>query len=226
MTASSPLPSYLYVPNMIGYARVIAMLLSFAYAQENWKFTCFCYLLSQALDAVDGFAARGLNQCSELGAVLDMVTDRVSTTGLCVVLAQIYPQYLGAFCALICLDMFSHWYQMYATLASGGTSHKKNTNWILKLYYNRPILFTVCAGNELFFVSMYALHFGGGPMLPLPPTMQPMAFFRAVGFCAAPFFVFKQFTNVVQLLTACGTIVEIDAKRAKASGAVASKRAL
>jgi len=38
-----------------------------------------------------------------------MVTDRVSTTGLCVVLAHLYPAHLAHFCALIFLDLFSHW---------------------------------------------------------------------------------------------------------------------
>ena len=52
---------------------------------------------------------RALGQTSELGRVLDMVTDRVSTTGLCVVLAHLYPAYLAHFCALIFLDLFSHW---------------------------------------------------------------------------------------------------------------------
>lgn len=238
--------SYLYVPNLIGYVRVIAMLLSYAHAQDDWYFSMQCYVLSQALDAVDGWAARQLNQSSELGRVLDMVTDRVSTTGLCVVLAQIYPQRLGAFCALICLDLFSHWYHMHATLVGGAQSHKGSSNWIVRLYYNRvrrsapspparsprlqssaraqPILFTVCAGNELWFVSLYAMHHlaasGGGYVL---PVLQ-MPLFQAGFYLATPFFAFKQFTNFAQLLTACGSIVELDAQRAAQCSAAAAKR--
>ena len=39
-----------------------------------------CYFLSGFLDHFDGHAARKYNQCSQFGATLDMVTDRVATT--------------------------------------------------------------------------------------------------------------------------------------------------
>jgi CDP-diacylglycerol--inositol 3-phosphatidyltransferase len=39
---------------------------------------------------VDGWCARKFNQVSTFGAVLDMVTDRVSTACLLVILSQIY----------------------------------------------------------------------------------------------------------------------------------------
>ena len=39
-----------------------------------------CYFLSGFLDHFDGSAARRLGQCSQFGATLDMVTDRVATT--------------------------------------------------------------------------------------------------------------------------------------------------
>lgn len=40
------------------------------------------YGVSCLLDAVDGMAARALNQTSKFGAVLDMVTDRCVSTFL------------------------------------------------------------------------------------------------------------------------------------------------
>ncbi|OMH82693.1 CDP-diacylglycerol-inositol 3-phosphatidyltransferase [Zancudomyces culisetae] len=40
------------------------------------------YGLSELLDAADGYFARKLNQCSKFGQVLDMVTDRCTTTCL------------------------------------------------------------------------------------------------------------------------------------------------
>ena len=39
-----------------------------------------CYFLSGFLDHFDGHAARKYDQCSQFGATLDMVTDRVATT--------------------------------------------------------------------------------------------------------------------------------------------------
>lgn len=40
------------------------------------KYCTLAYCISCLLDAVDGQAARALNQTSKFGAVLDMVTDR------------------------------------------------------------------------------------------------------------------------------------------------------
>lgn len=60
------IPVALYVPNLIGYARVITGILSFPYALHSpWVFLCL-YAFSYGLDALDGVAARGLNQCTYL----------------------------------------------------------------------------------------------------------------------------------------------------------------
>ena len=58
---------YLFVPNLIGYARVILALVGYAVALHHHQVTLFCYMGSQLLDAVDGLAARMLGQSSEFG---------------------------------------------------------------------------------------------------------------------------------------------------------------
>ena len=110
----------LYVPNLIGYVRIALAFVGYAYAFDSLQVTLGAYLLSQALDVADGFAARALGQSSKFGAVLDMVTDRTSTACLCLVLSRLYPQHVPGFAGLITLDLFSHWFQMYASLAAGG----------------------------------------------------------------------------------------------------------
>lgn len=100
---------YLYVPNLIGYARVVLALVGYGFALSNYRLTLASYMISQLLDAADGYAARALKQSSTFGAVLDMVTDRASTTCLCAVLAHLYPDFILGFCALVMIDMFSHW---------------------------------------------------------------------------------------------------------------------
>lgn len=111
-------PVWLFVPNLIGYARVISGVAAFYYAFNPATFSTFVYLymISYALDAVDGVAARRLGQASKFGAVLDMVTDRVCTAGLLAVLAHFYVHdecnrtyYIWA----MILDVGSHWLQMY-----------------------------------------------------------------------------------------------------------------
>ena len=107
------------------------------------------------------------------------------------VLCVFFPQYMFWFQLLVILDICSHWIQMYSSLIHGEASHKVtdlSANPIMRLYYMRvrvelyeikinyniytkclilyfssqPVLFTFCAANELFFASLYMLHFGSG----------------------------------------------------------------
>lgn len=109
------LPVWLFVPNLIGYVRIISGLLAFVAARDpaRWAEFFLLYAFSYSLDAVDGVAARKLGQTSRLGAVLDMVTDRFCTAGLLSVLAALYPAWHWVFTFLMILDIVSHWAQMY-----------------------------------------------------------------------------------------------------------------
>ena len=207
--------SFLYVPNLIGYLRVVAGFVSYTYASPHSsvhapRVAFSLYLIGQALDVVDGFAARYLRQTSELGRVLDMVTDRASTTCLSLILASLYPHYLTLFCALITLDLFSHWYHMHAALIGGASSHKGSANWVVRLYYRRSVLFIVCAGTELWYLSLYAMYFVPDLMFSLPGGIA-LPLCRTLTMITTPIFAFKQVTNVVQLHVAMHTLVEIDA---------------
>jgi CDP-diacylglycerol--inositol 3-phosphatidyltransferase len=60
---------------------------------------------------------------SKFGGVLDMVTDRVSTCGLLVILAQFYPEYSFWFIFLIVLDITSHWFHVMRYAATALTPY-------------------------------------------------------------------------------------------------------
>jgi CDP-diacylglycerol--inositol 3-phosphatidyltransferase len=104
--------------------------------------TCsLLYSFSCLLDALDGIAARHFNQATRFGAVLDMVTDRCTTSCLLVFLSSAWPRWSLLFQGLISLDVASHYIHMYATLTMGsaGQSHKKvdqTRSRILNLYYS------------------------------------------------------------------------------------------
>ena len=66
----------LYVPNLIGYARIACAAYACAVAFDDIYAFFAVYLLSYICDELDGRFARKFNQCSEFGRVLDMVTDR------------------------------------------------------------------------------------------------------------------------------------------------------
>ncbi len=63
--ASAPPPNvYLFVPNIIGYARIVFGIASLFYMETAPEIAMFLYWLSAFLDAFDGYAARALNQCA------------------------------------------------------------------------------------------------------------------------------------------------------------------
>ena len=72
---------YLFVPNLIGYVRVITAAASLIIMPSHPKMCTLVYFISCILDVFDGMAARALGQTSKFGAVLDMVTDRSVSRG-------------------------------------------------------------------------------------------------------------------------------------------------
>ncbi|KAI0202614.1 CDP-diacylglycerol-inositol 3-phosphatidyltransferase-like protein PIS [Astrocystis sublimbata] len=161
---------FLFWPNLIGYFRIVLAIASLYYMPLHPRTCSLLYSISCLLDALDGYAARYFNQSTRFGAVLDMVTDRCTTSCLLVFLSSAFPRWAIVFQGLISLDFASHYIHMYATLAMGGSaeSHKnvdKSRSWLLNLYYtNRTVLFVTCALNELFFIALYLLSFSS-PLL-------------------------------------------------------------
>jgi CDP-diacylglycerol--inositol 3-phosphatidyltransferase len=174
---------FLFIPNIIGYTRVLLAASSLYFMRWHPKYCTCLYMVSCLLDAFDGMAARRFGQSTKFGAVLDMVTDRCTTACLLCYLCSAYPSYTVYFQTLVSVDLASHYMHMYryiryagyglivSTLNQGVSSHKKipkEQSWILRQYYgNNVVLFLFCACNELFFVSIYLLSF------PPPPNSPP-----------------------------------------------------
>mmetsp|Transcript_14282 Transcript_14282/g.28473 ORF Transcript_14282/g.28473 Transcript_14282/m.28473 type:complete len:218 (-) Transcript_14282:306-959(-) len=204
---------YLFVPNIIGYVRIITGILAFLYAHD-WRLFFGFYFISYFLDCLDGLAARKLNQATRFGQMLDMVTDRCCSACLLALLASLYPGLMGfGFYMLLALDLGSHYCMVYSQLLSGTENHKKvsdQATWLLKTYYtNQAVLFFLCLFNESFFVMAYLLfHANGSPDAEFvkPPAM-------AVLLVCLPFMALKQLINLLQLLMACGNIVDFDVKQ-------------
>lgn len=93
MTKTTTCQVLLYVPNLIGYARIVLLLASLRTMLHDPYVTASLYMLSALLDAFDGMAARRLNQCTKFGAMLDQLTDRVATSMLLMALSVLYPAY-------------------------------------------------------------------------------------------------------------------------------------
>lgn len=172
---------YLYLPNIIGYARVCCAMYAFASALRNPYHCVTAYFMGFVLDETDGRAARTFNQASTLGAVLDMVTDRLSTAGLLAVLGMLYPRSYMLFLSLMFLDIFSHWFQMYSTFVSGNESHKdvNSRSWVVRVYYrNRIFMGLCCISCEVLYLSLYALDWRQFREWPLVPVYLPRQLYQ------------------------------------------------
>jgi CDP-diacylglycerol--inositol 3-phosphatidyltransferase len=218
---------YLYVPNLIGYVRILLIVVAF-HNISDYKTFFICYALSQVLDMADGYAARLLKQSTKYGAVLDMVTDRASTACLLVVLGHFYPKYMSFFLFCVGLDIISHFTQVSSSLMLQLDSHKVGSSPLMRLYYgNRYFLAFMCAGNEGFFLFLYLLNFYSGPLVTLPsfltpvvslltgsprPTIEFVKFFAF--FVCGPVMALKQWINIEQWISAGAEIAnKIDNKK-------------
>ena len=205
---------FLYVPNIIGYVRFGFYLASFIFhSLGNWQLCISLYAIAFVLDEFDGRAARALNQSSNFGAALDMVADRSATAGLCLILAQLYPNYLLAFIGAIALDISSHYYLIYATGILGKSSHKDSAQWstngLLKLYYgNKSFMDLLILGNELFYMLLYLNFYLLGMNFYLG-DLNVNIWQLLLSICL-PIYILKQATNILQLQASAQEIASID----------------
>ncbi|KTW28941.1 hypothetical protein T552_01570 [Pneumocystis carinii B80] len=211
---------FLFVPNLIGYFRILLAAASLKFMPYHPKYCTWLYILSCLLDAFDGMAARWLGQSTRFGAILDMVTDRCATSCLLCFLSSAYPAYTFTFQFLISIDLASHYMHVFSTLSQGSSSHKKipdDQSWILRQYYqNNVILFVFCAANELFFVALYLLSFPPKS----PPRLGyvfniPLSYPVLIGIISFPICLGKQIINIVQMINAAKALADIDKENRK-----------
>lgn len=210
----------LFIPNLIGYTRVVASLFSFTlmiFVPDQWFLAIVSYIYSFAADLFDGMAARKFNQCSSFGGLLDMVTDRCSTLGLLFILYGEYGAVEKAhfglfrllFLSLAILDISSHWCQMYST-SSLQIHHKSaegnaNRFFLVRWYYQcYPFFGYCCVSAEITYVTLYILgHTHNESLIVVGGHLLKLL----IPGCAV-----KQIVNVFQLCSACYAVADHDAK--------------
>lgn len=190
---SSKLSVYLYVPNIIGYIRVLLNCLAFSLCLRNKIIFPILYFFSFVCDAVDGWCARRFNQVSTFGAVLDMVTDRISTACLLVVLSQLYNTFLA-----------------------GKASHKDvkdSTNWLFRAYYgNRMFMAYCCVSCEVLYLILFYLAENQTETLAdvLSSNLQKITLISFLIGTSLFGWATKQIINVIQMKTAADMCVLYD----------------
>ena len=209
---TDPSSIYFFVPNIIGYLRIIFALWSFWIAFDSPNLFLVLYTLSFVLDAADGWAARLLDQCSAFGAILDMFTDRAATSAVIVVISHVVkpisPIQVFVAALLVFLDVASHFTRMYASMFTGKQSHKDTSDSIFSLlavyYSNRKFMGALCVGQEFFYILYYAQYFFA--------SSAAGGLISASLYIAAPLCILKQVVNVQQLVDAMYHIAEYDAE--------------
>ncbi|PIO31115.1 hypothetical protein AB205_0008480 [Aquarana catesbeiana] len=156
---------------------------------------------------------------TKFGAMLDMLTDRCATMCLLVNLSLLYPSYTLLFQLSMSLDIASHWLHLHSSILKGSDSHKTidlSGNPVLRLYYtSRPVLFLMCAGNELFYCMLYLLYFTEGPAVALGP-LGAVGIFRLIFWVSCPISLVKSGISLLHLVTASCNMAALDcAERAK-----------
>lgn len=197
---------YLFVPNIIGYLRILLLVCSFYFIMHNHRLAMLLYSISYAMDAIDGLAARIFKQSSLFGSMLDMLTDRVATMFLLITLAHLYPEHHFNIQLLAGIDIVSHWLHFFSASIQGKNSHKSSdleTNILMRYYYeNKLILSSVCAMEQIFYSLYVVMHFERN----LLPVYVTWILWFVCGLGVA----FKNMINVMQILGACRIMVRVD----------------
>lgn len=188
-------------------------LFGFFIAESHPLTFILCYTMSFVLDAADGMAARALGQCSNMGVILDMLTDRASTAGMLVIIdkaLQPAPHYVSFILAsLLFIDVASHFCRMYCTLFIKKNSHKDVSDSIftlLKVYYsNRRFMGVLCIGQEFTYIFLFAWS-----AYKHVSVLGDLLFYTTA-VLSFPCFL-KQITNVQQLVDGLYHIAVIDAE--------------
>ncbi|SOV17591.1 phosphatidylinositol synthase [Plasmodium sp. gorilla clade G2] len=200
---------YLYIPNIIGYIRVILALLGFIISRKNiLLFVCF-YGASQVLDALDGWTARKFNQTSVFGQILDQITDRLSTSLLYLLNSSVYEEYITLIGLIMIADIAGHYFHSTSCAIAGNKTHKKieKGNKLLKLYYEKPWVMVICIiAYESFLICAYSLRVTVKKSLIYKLSYYALIF-------SFPLAAFKMFTNVSQGVYGVKCLVDMDCKK-------------
>jgi len=154
------LPVALYIPNLLGYARIALAFGGLRFAASDPVWAVALWIGSAFLDLFDGILARALRQTSRLGVFLDIAADNILRTVVWVAAASAAASLdthssaqVAVSCAVICLE----WTTMVSTqvYAAQNSQHWKEARgkdpWIIQVFFNSNFR------NPLGFLGVYGL---------------------------------------------------------------------
>lgn len=188
---------YFYVPNLIGYIRIVLNLSAFYFVfHKPFLTVAFHFTGGIFLDVVDGVSARYLNQCSRFGDLLDFLLDRCGRIGMMMSLCVFYPQYLFVLQLFVFLEVagtFSNHYRFTLMTQSNSILQKKTYSfdpWLTRIFFQEPFLTLVIFGQDMCVAMLYLLHFSPGPAVSVAGTSCSL--WLLLAYIGAPFLIYRQ----------------------------------
>lgn len=191
---------YYFAPNLIGYLRVILNLSALYLMLRHPFVTVALHLTGNGiLDVFDGAAARYFKQCSKFGELLDIATDRCGRVGFAMGLCALYPQYMFPIQLLVCLEIAGPLSDLYRrSLRADQKSQVVDDWWLLKIFFQEPILSSVILGQDICVYMIYLLYFTPGPTVSL--VGLSFSLWQALAWLTLPFLIYRQ-------IVVCGLLV-------------------
>ena len=152
-----------FVPNVVCYCRIIlALWASSIHSTQHYTFVALVFVAC-GTDILDGFLARKLNQCSEIGIFLDVVADNILRTVLWTAVSHANER-LSAICAfVICIEWTCFCCTQISAQAEKSDKHWKDiarnstTPWIIQKYFENGFRNVLGGGGilALFFCPLF-----------------------------------------------------------------------
>ncbi|KAL4219209.1 hypothetical protein ACF0H5_021791 [Mactra antiquata] len=155
---------FLFIPNIVDYIRIFFLVLFIVLSHHDvYQLASICYVISVALDELDGNLARHLNQTSLFGMLLDILIDEVTVFYMCSLLGSIYPQYRMYFQFITIIDITGQWMNYQYAAMYRRNDYTRKDNWILNIYFNKKIFTNFWVyGNHIFLLMLYVCSFNSG----------------------------------------------------------------
>jgi CDP-diacylglycerol--inositol 3-phosphatidyltransferase len=167
------LPVALYIPNLLGYARIILAFAGLHLSQTRPDAAFFVWILSAFLDLFDGLLARALDQCSSLGVLLDIAADNILRTIVWIGVLADDPSYRFIAGIFICLEWVTMiCTQLHATQSGGHwKEQRENDPWLLRTVFQNNfrnplgtlVIYGLFAANLCVYGSQHAIIYQNFP---------------------------------------------------------------
>jgi phosphatidylglycerophosphate synthase len=170
------LPVALFIPNLLGYLRIILAVIGLHLSYTNPGVAVMTWSVSNLLDFLDGILARLLSQTSSYGVLLDVAADNILRTSIwiAVVLAASTsgnPQSASVYGIVACFIICVEWCTMVSTQVHAAQSDRhwkearQHDPWIVQMFFQNnfrnPIgalgIYGLFAANLLAYMSFHPI---------------------------------------------------------------------